>query len=70
MAKESKRYMSWINIPLDKSINAMSDFVKVASEMNKRRQNRSLRLIALLLALIAGFLLLMFWGFGFFILSS
>ncbi|OGD92555.1 hypothetical protein A2697_04690 [Candidatus Curtissbacteria bacterium RIFCSPHIGHO2_01_FULL_41_44] len=62
--------MSWINIPLDKSINAMSDFVKVASEMNKRRQNRSLRLIALLLALIAGFLLLMFWGFGFFILSS
>jgi len=70
LAKESKRYMSWINIPLDKSINAMSDFVKVASEMNKRRQNRSLRLIALLLALIAGFLLLMFWGFGFFILSS
>jgi hypothetical protein len=61
--------MSIFTIPLDRSIEALNNFVKTTGMTNKKRLNKSYKFIVLLLIAIAIFLGVVFWEFGHFILN-
>lgn len=70
MAKRSKgKFMSFIIIPLDKTIEATTSFVKLAGGMHKRKQDKAIRFLKRMLFWITLFIIVVLWGFGHFILG-
>ncbi len=58
-----------ITVTLDKSINAVKNFVKFGTQTNKKKLDKGMRFFREILFWIALFLLVVFWGFGHFVLG-
>lgn len=53
-----------VHIPIDKSIDSITNFVALSGKMSKKRQDRSLRLFKRILLWIALFLIAVFATYG------